>query len=142
VFDTQVTKFRTFNEQSEWVNIYGYFGKKDIWPRGVPLDEAKKELPHLNKESVGTEWNCFQAIVDGDPDLDAVGRMLYPDPHFFENYEPVLLPKSSFCPTNSQACNVYFPDDGYLAWHYRFWLYEKRKLFNSFWENGFSSGKK
>jgi hypothetical protein len=49
------------------------------------------------------EWHCFQSIVDGDPDLDAIGRLLYPEHHDFVDSEPLLLTGSNFCPTNSQA---------------------------------------
>lgn len=103
VFELDLSHFRSIGGDSEWLNIYGYFGKGEIWPRGVPLDEARKSLPPVREISVKSDWHCFQAIVDGDPDLDAIGRMLYPEAHFFEECEPVLLPKSSFCPTNSQA---------------------------------------
>jgi hypothetical protein len=103
VFESDMGRFRSIAGNSEWLNIYGYFGKAEIWPRGVPLDEARKSLPSVSEANVQSDWHCFQAIVEGDPDLDAIGRMLYPEAHYFEDYEPVLLPKSSFCPTNSQA---------------------------------------
>jgi hypothetical protein len=103
VFESDLSRFRSIESGSEWVNIYGYFGKSEIWPRGIPLDEARKSLPRANEARFNSDWHCFQAIVDGDPDLDAIGRMLYPEAHYFEDYEPVLLPNSSFCPTNSQA---------------------------------------
>jgi hypothetical protein len=103
VFESNLSNFRSIENGSEWVNIYGYFGKNEIWPRGIPLDEARKTLPPASEVSIKSDWHCFQAIVDGDPDLDAIGRMLYPGAHYFEDSEPVLLPNSSFCPTNSQA---------------------------------------
>ena len=102
VFEADLNFFRSVESDAEWLNIYSYFGKEEIWPRGIPLDEARKILPAANENLVKSDWHCFQA-VDGDPDLDAVGRMLYPQAHFFEDLEPVLLPSSSFCPTNSQA---------------------------------------
>jgi len=49
------------------------------------------------------EWHCFQSIVDGDPDLDAIGRLLYPENHHFLDSDPLLLTGNNFCPTNSQA---------------------------------------
>ena len=103
IFESNLSNFRLIEGSSEWLNIYGYFGKGEIWPRGVPLDEARKSLPPVRETGVMSDWHCFQAIVDGDPDLDAIGRMLYPEAHYFEDNEPVLLPSSSFCPTNSQA---------------------------------------
>jgi hypothetical protein len=60
-------------------------------------------MPTSVKRSYGPDWHCFQAIVDGDPDLDAIGRMLYPQNHTFSDLPPILLQGRQFCPTNSQA---------------------------------------
>lgn len=103
VFDNAPNNFRSIDSEVEWVNAYGYFGKHEIWPRGLPLNEARKPLSECIESPAGLDWHCFQSIVDGDPDLDAVGRMLYPENHFFENLAPLMLTGRNFCPTNSQA---------------------------------------
>jgi len=103
VFENVPNHYRVIDEEVEWVNVYGYFGKKDIWPRGLPLDEARKQLSATQVVKGEFEWHCFQSIVDGDPDLDAIGRLLYPEHHDFVDSEPLLLSGNNFCPTNSQA---------------------------------------
>ena len=103
VFDNVPNNFRSIDSEVEWVNAYGYFGKHEIWHRGLPLDEARKPLSECIESPAGLDWHCFQSIVDGDPDLDAVGRMLYPESHYFENQAPLMLTGRNFCPTNSQA---------------------------------------
>ncbi len=103
VFDAVPKQFRVISESVEWVNVYAYFGKEEIWPRGLPLDEARKEVAVDRVAQGDLEWHCFQSIVDGDPDLDAIGRLLYPENHHFLDYEPLVLTGHNFCPTNSQA---------------------------------------
>jgi hypothetical protein len=103
VFENVPSNYRVIGEDIEWVNVYGYFGKNEIWPRGLPLDEARKELSATRIAPVNIEWHCFQSIVDGDPDLDAIGRMLHPESHNFLDADPLLLTGKNFCPTNSQA---------------------------------------
>lgn len=103
VFEFKVGSYRQYTGLSEWVNAYAHFGKPEIWPRGLPLSEALKPLESTSKVTSNITWHCFQSIVDGDPDLDAIGRMLNPQQHFFEDLEPLLLGSSNFCPTNSQA---------------------------------------
>ena len=103
VFENVPSNYRLIDSEVEWVNAYGYFGKHEIWPRGLPLDEARKPLSEISVVQGGLEWHCFQSIVDGDPDLDAIGRLLYPEHHDFVDSEPLLLTGNNFCPTNSQA---------------------------------------
>ena len=103
VFENIPNSYRSIDSEVEWVNAYGYFGKNEIWPRGLPLDEARKPLSECVEPPAGLDWHCFQSIVDGDPDLDAVGRMLYPENHYFDNQAPLILTGRNFCPTNSQA---------------------------------------
>jgi hypothetical protein len=103
VFVVSEKKYRVIESDVEWVNVYAYFEGKGIWPRGLPLDEAMKPISPAEEMQGELEWSCFQSIVDGDPDLDAIGRMLYPENHFFAEKSPLLLTKMNFCPTNSQA---------------------------------------
>jgi hypothetical protein len=103
IFESFSRNYRVVNESIEWVNVYAYFGKGEIWPRGLPLDEALKPLSAVRPVKEDLEWHCFQSIVDGDPDLDAIGRMLHPESHNFLDADPLLLTGKNFCPTNSQA---------------------------------------
>ncbi len=103
VFSLNNANYRTIKSNLEWINVYSYFGQEKLWPRGLPLDEAMKPAEETTTALGKPEWQCFQAVVDGDPDLDAIGRMLYPEAHTFTESPPLLLRKGQFCPTNSQA---------------------------------------
>jgi len=85
-----------------WVNIYRYFGEERLWPRGLPLVHVNDIVTSTIDSPFPDVIDCFQSIVDGDPDLDAIGRMLYPAKISFDNSLPVIL-NSASCPTNSQA---------------------------------------
>jgi hypothetical protein len=86
---------------ADWVNVYKYFTDALIWPRGLDLDAVKKVTPNL---SPATDVFCpiQQGLADGDPDVDAIYRLILPLPLTFEAREPVILGKGSWCPFNSQ----------------------------------------
>lgn len=90
-------------ENSGWVNVYYYFTKQFIWPRGFPLEELQKkqiDTAILKFESI----NCpiQQGLADENPDVDAVYRLTYPLPLNFEIKTQLALGKNSWSPFNSQ----------------------------------------
>jgi hypothetical protein len=94
-------------ENAGWVNVYHYFTKNMIWPRGFPLEELQKkqiDLSTLKMEAV----NCpiQQGLADENPDVDAVYRLTYPLPLNFELKERLALGKNAWSPFNSQ--NTYW----------------------------------
>lgn len=85
-----------------WVNAYRYFSGNFIYPRGLPLNHARDEVPMAG--ALGS-YKCpiQQGLADSDPDVDAVYRMLFPLPFHFEMaHDPVLLAGGGWCPFNSQ----------------------------------------
>lgn len=85
-----------------WVNAYRYFSGNFIYPRGLPLNHARDEVPLAG--ALGS-YKCpiQQGLADSDPDVDAVYRMLFPLPFHFEMaHDPVLLAGGAWCPFNSQ----------------------------------------
>jgi hypothetical protein len=92
---------RSLSETS-WVNVYRLFGQEFLWPRGFPLQYVNQDISDFRLESFPGQVDCFQSLVDGDPDIDAIGRLLYPAKVMFSEKIPVLL-NSAVCPTNSQA---------------------------------------
>ena len=88
--------------QTGWINIYKFFGESDLWPRGLPLDSVHKYLEKPKLVNNRFDISCFQSIVDGDPDIDAIGRMLFSKKVSFSDEPPVIL-TDGICPTNSQA---------------------------------------
>ncbi len=86
-----------------WVNIYKYFSSTNIWPRGLPLDEATTPPPPYASLSF-EEVDCpiQQGLVDDDPDVDALYRMLLELPVRFDQAPSIALASGSWCPFNSQ----------------------------------------
>lgn len=97
----EVTLCRTV-ETDGWVNAYRYFSKHFIYPRGLPLNRARDEVP-VAGDPGPQQCPIHQGLADSDPDVDAVYRMLFPLPFHFETpHEPLLLRNGSWCPFNSQ----------------------------------------
>ncbi len=88
-------------ENSGWVNVYGFFTDKKIWPRGFPLEFVNHSKPDTNVIKI-VETPIQQGLADENPDVDAVYRMTGDLPVKFEQRQPVALGKSSFSPFNSQ----------------------------------------
>ncbi len=89
-------------ETDGWVNAYRYFSGDFIYPRGLPLNHARDEVPAAGQPG-SHECPIQQGLADSDPDVDAVYRMLFPLPFDFETaHDPVLLRNGSWCPFNSQ----------------------------------------
>lgn len=94
-------------ENSGWVNVYHYFTKNMIWPRGFPLEELQNkqtDTSTLKYEAI----NCpiQQGLADENPDVDAVYRLTYPLPLNFEIKTQLALGKNAWSPFNSQ--NTYW----------------------------------
>lgn len=107
---------------NQWVNAYRYFADSFIYPRGLPLIHAREEPPAPDPPQPGTS-PIHQGLADRDPDVDAVYRMLFPDPFYFDtNSDSVLLEAGVWCPFNSQ--NTTFFEDAlpllYLPAHCSF----------------------
>ena len=90
-------------EQAGWVNVYRYFSEEQIWPRGLPLDAIHAAAPPLSSFPL-REVRCpiQQGLVDDDPDVDAIYRLVLPLPFGFEQRESVALSRGAWCPFNSQ----------------------------------------
>lgn len=92
-----------------WVNAYGYFSRRFIYPRGLPLEVARDPAPAAGAPA---ELDCpiQQGLADSDPDVDAVYRMLFPLPLDFDvPHDPVLLQPGAWCPFNSQNTTFFGP---------------------------------
>lgn len=84
-----------------WVNVYSYFTRERIWPRGLPLDAVLPEPPPFARSAT---FDCpiQQGLADANPDVDAIYRLILPLPLYFDKVEPVALGPGVWCPFNSQ----------------------------------------
>ncbi|QWV95068.1 DUF288 domain-containing protein [Geomonas oryzisoli] len=86
-----------------FVNVYSYFTDQHIWPRGFPLNLIRPggaALPPLATGDI--RIGVWQGLADGDPDVDAIYRLVLNKPCTFKEKEPLVLAEGTICPFNSQ----------------------------------------
>lgn len=87
--------------QSDWINVYKYFTKNKIWPRGNPLTQINSSGKYINK--IKSNFPVIQGLADLDPDVDAIYRLLNPEVSItFNKNCRVGLDQNSWCSFNSQ----------------------------------------
>ena len=101
--------FRSPTLDDRWINVYRYFTNAKCWPRGFPLDAIRNENPSLEKGDF--KISVWQGLVDNEPDVDAIYRLVCNESIVFEERDPVVLTGSQFCPTNSQ--NTVFSSEAF-----------------------------
>jgi hypothetical protein len=90
-------------DRAGWTNVYRYFSDALIWPRGLPLDKVSQAPPALDGAPLeDVDCPIQQGLADGNPDVDAIYRLILPLPQNFDRSEPVALGEGSWCPFNSQ----------------------------------------
>lgn len=103
------SSYKRLSSDLGWLNIYQRFSDQKCWPRGFPIE-------FVNHLDVGGKtgndckpWKINQFLADGDPDVDAIYRMLVPENVNFARNRKFLLDEGVFCPFNSQA-TLWLPD--------------------------------
>lgn len=91
-------------DQSQgWVNVYRYFSDSLIWPRGLPLDAIKQPIsPYTTLDRKRVDCPIQQGLADGNPDVDAIYRLILPLPQNFVPSRRIALGVGTWCPFNSQ----------------------------------------
>jgi hypothetical protein len=88
-----------------WCNVYHYFSKGLIWPRGFSLERivtaGRTMPPPLPASRVNSPIQ--QGLVNGSPDVDAIWRLVLDKPFRFEPGPSVALMSGVWCPFNSQS---------------------------------------
>ena len=124
--------------------MYSYFSDTNIWPRGLPLTSVRSSVVPLDDLLVASlDCPIQQGLADGDPDVDAIYRLLNPHPTTFSPDRRVALGNSTWCPFNSQN-TTWWSDTFpllYLPAHCSFRMTDIWRSFVSqriCWENGWS----
>jgi hypothetical protein len=92
----------------QWVNVYSYFASQPAetgpqWPRGFPLTEVRTPAPPYESLTVrDVECPIQQGLVAGEPDVDAISRLLFGPRTLSFSGRSVALGEGSWCPFNSQ----------------------------------------
>ena len=91
------------------INVYAYFGRRDMWPRGIPLEmlAATTDEPYdAQVPSRPVLPIVQQFLADLDPDVDALLRLTKPETIgkvvFDVAASPVALARGTFSPYNTQ----------------------------------------
>lgn len=86
-----------------WLNVYGYFTDSVIWPRGLPLNHIRSPLAAFESLPV-LEADCpiQQGLADENPDVDAIFRLIHPQPESFRKDRKLALGEGAWSPGNSQ----------------------------------------
>ena len=97
--------FDTIRDNAGFVNVYRLFTDQWIWPRGFPLEQLLREREQGPWHTVPADVRVgvWQALADGDPDVDAIYRLTSNVPCVFRQRAPVVLGAGTICPFNSQV---------------------------------------
>ena len=130
--------------EAGWINAYRYFSDALIWPRGLPLDVAAAEIPDFDTLPVDdVDCPIQQGLVDDNPDVDAIYRLILPLPQRFRRDRRLALASGSWCPFNSQNTS-WWPDAYPLLYLPAYCSFRMTDIWRSFvaqriaWTNGWS----
>jgi len=94
----------TITSKGAFLNIYRYFSRQRIWPRGFPLQDvlASFEDDWTVSGRQQVQVGVWQGLADDDPDVDAIYRLTVGESCQFENKQPVVIAVGKCTPYNSQ----------------------------------------
>ena len=95
-------EFDQVNSDLGFINIYNFFTEQNIWPRGLPLNKISLKLDEKQLQKRSCKVGIWQGLVDEDPDVDAIYRLINNTPCFFKIRAPVVLNQGTISPFNSQ----------------------------------------
>jgi len=94
-----------------FINVYRYFTDKTdkIWPRGFSLADIKNNIElYNNLEEKQLYCPVQNGMVNNDPDVDAIFRLIFDLPFEFEHKDrKIALKKGSWCSFNTQNTTFY-----------------------------------
>ncbi|MEO1659103.1 MAG: DUF288 domain-containing protein [Pseudomonadota bacterium] len=106
----QSGEFDTVSSGKGFVNAYSAFTDQHIWPRGLPLQDVLSPNADLRGSSFKKKLHnvgVWQGLANGDPDVDAIYRLVINKPCTFEKRDPLVLDEGVVCPYNSQNTITY-----------------------------------
>ena len=93
--------YETLDKNQGFYNIYSDFTTQKIWPRGLPL-QLINSTQAFKRSTNNSKIGVWQGLADGDPDVDAIYRLVSDVPCTFDKRSPVVLEEGTICPFNSQ----------------------------------------
>jgi hypothetical protein len=102
-FDAGLVCDNILTSSEKFANIYGYLSGEKIWNRGFPLSFINKKINYTLEKSVAKNVGVWQTLIDQDPDVDAIYRMVFNKPCVFNVQTPFILDNNTYAPFNSQS---------------------------------------
>lgn len=93
------------SEGQGWYNVFDLFGDdfgNYIWPRGFSLKQLRHTTRHGRIKSFASS-SIQQGLSDGEPDVDAIWRLVNCDRGSFNEELSIYLHPGAWCPFNSQS---------------------------------------
>lgn len=94
--------FMHIAENKGFINIYNYYTKQKIWARGLPLSLINRENTIGEPIKTEAQIGIWQGLADEDPDVDAIYRLVFDEPCYFDEKPPIVLAKGTVSPFNTQ----------------------------------------
>lgn len=119
VDDYSIYNNKTISTNYNFANVYKMYTNAKIWPRGLPLRYIDSPI---FIEDIQYVCPIVQGLVDGDPDVDAIFRLINSlEPNKFEKFDPTnnttySLKPYVFCPFNTQNTHWFNRDLFYLMY--------------------------
>lgn len=88
-----------------WANVYEAYTSELIWPRGLPLNQARRHFAdnfEIAPTVVRATAPVQQGLINGSPDVDAVWRLVLGREITFADFSDISLPCGVWSPFNSQ----------------------------------------
>jgi len=95
-------EYDTITADKGFINIYTYYTKHKIWPRGLPLQLINRKENTDGVTVKPQKVGVWQGLADEDPDVDAIYRLTSDEWVNFEDRNPLVLDERTFTPFNSQ----------------------------------------
>jgi len=92
-------------EDRGFINVYSHFSDQHIWPRGLPLECVNSEKAQVLETGLKEKNSCvpiWQGLANGDPDVDAIYRLIIDKPCTFKDRGAIVLGRGTISPYNSQ----------------------------------------
>ena len=90
----------TMVTRAKFYNAYSWFSGELVWPRGFPLARVGAPAASHFHEASTERVAITQGLADGDPDVDAIWRLLFPRSLYFDRRPPIMLGQGVYCPIN------------------------------------------
>ena len=87
---------------NKWINVFKYFtNNANIWPRGYPLSLIKSNQK-LSIEESNITPSIINGLVENDPDVDALFRLISKDNIEWDKNKKVLISNKNMAVFNTQ----------------------------------------